>query len=95
MRENVFYSSNSTTKISYEDEVYFIVDTEKVNEIITIFGHEVYTDHKVRIVGGGRIGYHLACILRGGDHIGSIKIVERNIARSNEIAELLPPSTSN
>lgn len=66
------------------DEVYAVTESEKVDEVIGLFGFPSEKTKRVMIAGGGKIGYYLASNLeKKGVHV---KLVERNEARCEEIA---------
>lgn len=87
IRDQEFLMDNNS-KITEEDEIYFIVDSNHIREAMALFGHEENEARKIRIIGGGRIGLYMAEKLEESDD-NNIKIVEYNSERANFIAEKL------
>ncbi len=72
------------------DEVYFVADTRHLNRAMAAFGHEEPEARRIIIVGGGNIGLHLATTVMQ-DHPGvSIKLIEIDKKRAEEVAQALP-----
>jgi len=82
---------NGEEKILGGDELFFVADSEYVQEIMTIFGHEEKEARRVVIIGGGNIGFFIAEELENEKH-GSInaKLIELNKERAEYIASRLP-----
>ena len=74
------------------DNVYVVVSSDQLNEILKAFGHEEKTSKKILIIGGGNIGLHLAKMLEENFEGLRIKIIEKNKARAEEIATELTSS---
>jgi len=72
-------------KILPKDLVYFITETEKLNEIIEQFGKKIKPLNSVLIIGGGRIGLRLARLLEKESI--NIKIVDSDLERCEELAK--------
>ena len=73
------------------DNVYVVVSSDQLNEILKAFGHEEKTSKKILIIGGGNIGLHLAKMLEENFEGLRIKIIEKNKARAEKLLlNLLP-----
>ena len=71
------------------DNVYLVVSSEQLNQILKAFGHEEKTSKKILIIGGGNIGLHLAKMLETHFDGARIKIIEKNKERAEQIASEL------
>ncbi len=72
-------------KVLPKDLVYFIAETEKLNDIIELFGKKITPLKSVLIVGGGRIGLRLAKLLEK-ESINT-KIVDSDLKRCEYLAK--------
>jgi trk system potassium uptake protein TrkA len=68
-----------------KDIVYFIAETDKLDETIELFGQKITPLKSVLIVGGGRIGLRLAKLLEK-ESINT-KIVDSDLERCEELAK--------
>ena len=75
-----------------DDNVYVVVSSDQLNEILKAFGHEEKTSKKILIIGGGNIGLHLAKMVEENFEGARIKIIEKNKTRAEEIAAELTSS---
>ena len=80
----IFLKKNDTMQEG--DNVYLVVSSEQLNQILKAFGHEEKTSKKILIIGGGNIGLHLAKMLEANFEGARIKIIEKNKQRAEEIA---------
>ena len=71
------------------DNVYLVVSSDQLNQILKAFGHEEKLASKILIIGGGNIGFHLAKMLENNSEGTRIKIIEKNKQRAEEIASEL------
>ena len=74
------------------DNVYLIVSSEQLTQILKAFGHEEKASTKILIIGGGSIGLHLAKMLENNFEGARVKIIEKNKERAEEIANELSSS---
>ena len=74
------------------DNVYLVVSSDQLNEILKAFGHDEKTSKKILIIGGGNIGLNLAKLLETNFEGARIKIIEKNKERAEEIASELSSS---
>ncbi len=68
------------------DNVYLVVSSDQLNEILKAFGHEEKISKKILIIGGGNIGFHLAKMLEENFEGSRVKIIEKDKTRAEEIA---------
>jgi trk system potassium uptake protein TrkA len=73
-------------QILEDDEVLFVVDTGHVERAMFAFGHEESAARKIIIFGGGNIGHYLAQKIEQSSSPLSVKIIEINLNRAEEIA---------
>ena len=92
VRKEKFISLNKKDKILEGDNVYLVVSSDQLNQILKAFGHEEKLSNKILIIGGGNIGFNLAKMLETGFEGARIKIIEKNKARAEEIANELSSS---
>ena len=74
------------------DNVYVVVSSDQLNEILKAFGHEEKTSKKILIIGGGNIGFHLAKMVEENFEGARVKIIEKDKIRAEEIATELTSS---
>jgi len=72
------------------DRVYFVVESDRIERALAVFGHEEKGVNRVVIAGGGNIGRFLAEDL--GRHNPGVKVtvIEQDQARAEKLAEQLP-----
>ncbi len=71
------------------DEIYFSSEGERVARAMAAFGHDEKTARRVIIVGGGNVGMFLAKELEQNAPRVNVKIIERNAAQAEFIANKL------
>ncbi|WP_169569149.1 Trk system potassium transporter TrkA [Sneathiella limimaris] len=71
------------------DEVYFSADIDHVSRAMPLFGHEEQEARSVVIVGGGNIGLHLAQLIEEEMPNITLKLIEQNRERAENIQEHL------
>ena len=91
-RKEKFQFLKKDDKLLEGDNVYVVVSSEQLTEILKAFGHEEKTSKKILIIGGGNIGLHLAKMLEENFEGVRIKIIEKDKARAEEIATELTSS---
>ncbi len=92
VRKGKFQFLKKSDKLIEGDNVYVVVSSDQLNEILKAFGHEEKTSKKILIIGGGNIGFHLAKMLEENFEGVRIKIIEKNKLRAEEIASELTSS---
>ncbi len=92
VRKEKFKFLKKEDKLLEGDNVYLVVSSEQLNEILKAFGHEEKISKKILIIGGGNIGLHLAKMLEENFEDSRVKIIEKNKSRAEEIAAELTSS---
>ena len=92
VRKEKFYFLKKNDKLLEGDNVYVVVSSDQLIQILKAFGHEEKTSKKILIIGGGNIGFHLAKMLEENFEGTRIKIIEKNKDRAEEIATELSSS---
>ena len=92
VRKEKFIVLKKNDKILEGDNVYIVISSDQLNQILKAFGHEEKKSNKILIVGGGNIGFNLAKMLEAGFDGARIKIIEKNKERAEEIANELSSS---
>jgi trk system potassium uptake protein TrkA len=87
-RQGKMWRSHAEDQLAVGDEIYFVADRDDVQRALEIMAEAERQARRVIIIGGGNIGLHVA---RGLEGMGSMKIrlIERDRARAEEIAESL------
>ena len=75
-----------------DDNVYVVVSSDQLNQILKAFGHDEKVSKNVLIIGGGNIGLNLAKMLEEHFEDLRIKIIEKDKKRAEEIANELSSS---
>ena len=91
-RKEKFQFLKKDDKLLEGDNVYVVVSSDQLTEILKAFGHEEKTSKKILIIGGGNIGLHLSKMLEENFEGARIKIIEKDKARAEEIATELTSS---
>ncbi len=91
-RKEKFQFLKKEDKLMEGDNVYVVVSSDQLIEILKAFGHEEKTSKKILIIGGGNIGFHLAKMVEENFEGARIKIIEKNKSRAEEIATELTSS---
>ena len=86
VRKEKFIFLKKNDKLLEGDNVYVVVSSEQLNQILKAFGQEEKIAKKILIIGGGNIGLHLAKMLEANFEGARIKIIEKNKQRAEEIA---------
>lgn len=71
------------------DEVYFVVSTAHLQRAMAVFGHEERETRRVMIVGAGKIGTRLAEEIRNTSRDISVRLIEADFGRAQEVSERL------
>jgi trk system potassium uptake protein TrkA len=92
IRDDKIRVPHGNEEICIGDEVYFAVETGHMDRAMSAFGHEEKEAHRVIILGGGSVGLFLAKQIED-EHPGvSLKIIELDEHRAQEIAQHLSKS---
>ena len=89
LRKDKFIFLKKNDKIIEGDNVYLVVSSEQLNQILKAFGHEEKIAKNILIIGGGNIGFNLAKNLEESLDATRVKIVEKNKDRSEFLANEL------
>ncbi len=92
VRKEKFHFLKKEDKLMEGDNVYVVVSSDQLNEILKAFGHEEKTSKKILIIGGGNIGFHLAKMVEENFEGARVKIIEKDKTRAEEIAAELTSS---
>ena len=92
VRKEKFIFLKKNDKMEEGDNVYLVVSSDQLNQILKTFGHEEKTSEKILIIGGGNIGLNLAKLLESNFKGARVKIIEKNKSRAEEIANELESS---
>jgi len=87
IRNNEIIVPRGNNKVMAGDLIYFVCETDKLDEMLNLFGKKTLPIQSTLIIGGGRIGERLAKILEK-DKIQT-KIIESDIDRCHYLAEQL------
>ena len=91
-RKGKFIFLKKNDKLEEGDNVYLVVSSDQLNQILKAFGHEEKASKKIIIIGGGNIGLHLSKMLETNFEGVRIKIIEKNKKRAEELATELSSS---
>ncbi|MDC0205575.1 Trk system potassium transporter TrkA [Pelagibacteraceae bacterium] len=89
IRGEKFIILKKKDKMLINDKAFVVVSASQINITLTAFGHEEKMAKKILIVGGGNIGFNLAKILEAESEGVRVKIIEKDKARAEYIANEL------
>ena len=92
VRQDNFIFLKKNDKMLEGDNVYLVVSSDQLNQILKAFGHEEKVSKNFIIIGGGNIGLNLAKLLEANFEDARVKIIEKNKQRAEEIANELSSS---
>ncbi len=92
VRKEKFILLKKNDKMIEGDNVYLIISSEQLNEILKAFGHDEKIAKRILIIGGGNIGLNVAKLLESNFDDARVKIIEKNKQRAEEIASELSSS---
>ena len=92
VRKEKFIFLKKNDEMIEGDNVYVVVNSDQLTQILKAFGHEEKKSEKILIIGGGNIGLSLAKMLEANFDGVRVKIIEKNKARAEEIANELSSS---
>ncbi len=92
VRKEKFIFLKKNDKILEGDNVYLVVSSDQLNEILKAFGHDEKIAKKIIIIGGGNIGLNLAKLLETNFEGVRVKIIEKDKSRAEQIATELSSS---
>ena len=92
VRKDKFIFLKKNDSVLEGDNVYVVVSSDQLKQILKSFGHDEKISKKILIIGGGNIGLHLAKLLETAFEGSRIKIIEKDKNRAEEIANELSSS---
>ncbi len=88
-REEKFIILKKNDVLKLNDKAYVIINSSQMQLTLDAFGHNEKISNKFLIIGGGNIGFNLAKNLENSHESARIKIIEKNKARAEYIANEL------
>ncbi len=92
LRKDKFIYLKKNDTLQVDDNIYLVVSSSQLNEILKAFGHEEKISKNILIIGGGNIGLNLAKMLETNFEEVRIKIIEKDKKRAEEIVGELSSS---
>ena len=92
LRKDKFMYLKKNDQMLEDDNVYVVVNSDQLNQILKAFGHDEKISKNVLIIGGGNIGLNLAKMLEENFEDLRVKIIEKDKKRAEEIANELSSS---
>ena len=89
IRKDKFLILKKNDVMKRDDKVYVIINSEQMQQTLLAFGHEEKISTKILIIGGGNIGFNLAKNIEQSFESARIKIIEKDKARAEFIANEL------
>jgi trk system potassium uptake protein TrkA len=86
-RNGKSFIPQKSTSIIENDKVYLVVRQEDLNEVMGLFGYSGHVENKVLLIGGGKIAQEIARSVQETNTDISIKIIEKNMKRAEELSE--------
>jgi len=86
----IYLKKNDTLQV--DDNIYLVVSSNQLNQILKAFGHEEKISKNILIIGGGNIGLNLAKMLEVNFEDVRVKIIEKDKKRAEEIVGELSSS---
>ena len=93
LRQGQAFIPDADDQLLAGDDVYFVADTRHVVRALAAFGHEESPHRRIVVLGGGNVGLAVVQQLERDAVEMSIKVVERDKARSELVAEAVSRST--
>ena len=92
LRKDKFIYLKKNDTLQVDDNIYLVVSSSQLNEILKAFGHDEKISKNILIIGGGNIGLNLAKMLETNFEEVRIKIIEKDKKRAEEIVGELSSS---
>jgi len=86
VRDDKFVILKKNDSIEHNDKVYVMVNSNKIEETLEVFGHNEKISNKILIIGGGNIGFNLAKNIEKSFEDARVKIIEKDKSRAEIIA---------
>ena len=89
VRNDEFIILKKNDFIQHNDKAYVMVNSNKIQETLKVFGHNERISNKILIIGGGNIGFNLAKNIEQSFENVRVKIIEKDKNRAELIANEL------
>ena len=89
IRANKSFFARPNESIHIDDEIFILVEKDKVFETLHDFGIISKQNENLVIFGGNAVSYYIASVLEKDDTINSCKIIENNTRIAQDLAENL------
>ena len=89
IREDKFKIIKKNDTLKHNDKAYIVVNSNQMQETLTVFGHNEKISNKILIIGGGNIGLNLAKNIEQTFESARLKIIEKSKDRAEYIANEL------
>ncbi|HRO49526.1 MAG TPA: Trk system potassium transporter TrkA [Hyphomicrobium sp.] len=93
VRNGRCFVPDGADRVEAGDDVYVIAKTEKVDDVMTAFGHRERVARRLIIVGAGNVGLHLARKVYEEAPGVEIKLIEQDRARAEHVSQELAGAT--
>ena len=87
IRDGKFIIMKKNDKLKHDDKAYVVVNSNKMEETLKVFGHNEKISNKILIIGGGNIGFNLAKNIEQSFDSARVKIIEKDKNRAELIAK--------
>ena len=88
-RGDKMQAATSGDHLECGDQIYVLATKKDIDRAMSIFGGDRPPAHSIVIIGGGTVGMTLAQMLETGPRETRVRIIERNRARAEYIADRL------
>ncbi len=89
IRNEKFLLMKKTDQLELNDKAYVVINSNQMQETLTVFGHNEKISNKILIIGGGNIGFNLAKNIEQSFDSARVKIIEKDKSRAEYIANEL------
>ena len=89
IRDNKSFFAKSDEIIKLGDEIFVLVEKDKVFETLHDFGITLKQTENLVIFGGNAISYYIASVLEKDDSVGNCRIIESNTLSAHDLASSL------
>ena len=89
VRDEKFKILKKNDSLKHNDKAYVMVNSNKLQETLEVFGHNEKISNKILIIGGGNIGFNLAKNIEQTFENTRVKIIEKDKNRAELIANEL------
>ena len=87
IRNEKFIIMKKNDMLNHNDKAYVVVNSNKMEETLKVFGHNEKISNKILIIGGGNIGFNLAKNIEQSFESARVKIIEKDKNRAELIAK--------